>query len=84
MAAEHWGPHGDCMLPVSVCVSELCSVLVHSSCSEGVYYCGLLITAMNALDKLKAEQQVDIYNPVLTAKLRRPEFIPTVVSCLSP
>ena len=42
--------------------------------------CGLYICAHNAIEKLKAEQEVDIYFPTVLAKLRRPQFIPTIVS----
>ena len=37
---------------------------------------------MNALSKLKEEQLVDLYNAVLSARLRRPQFISSLVSFL--
>ena len=42
--------------------------------------CGLYICAHNAIEKLKAEQEVDIFYSTILGKLRRPQFIPTIVS----
>ena len=47
---------------------------------DGSMKCGLYICAHNAIEKLKAEQAVDIYYPTILGKLRRPQFIPTIVS----
>jgi len=48
------------------------------TCLNGTTRCGLMICAYNALDKLKLEQQVDVYSPVLKARLRRPQFIANI------
>ncbi|XP_067932513.1 receptor-type tyrosine-protein phosphatase alpha-like [Watersipora subatra] len=44
----------------------------------GTTRCGLFVTACNALDKLKTEQEVDLYNTVLMARCRRRQFISTI------
>ncbi|XP_067932574.1 receptor-type tyrosine-protein phosphatase alpha-like [Watersipora subatra] len=44
----------------------------------GTTRCGLFVTACNALDKLKTEQDVDLYNTVLMARCRRRQFISTI------
>ena len=48
-------------------------------CRDGSTRCGLYITAHNAIEKLNAEQIVDVYYPVVVAKLRRPQFILNMV-----
>ena len=48
-------------------------------CRDGSTRCGLYICAHNAIEKLNAEQIVDVYYPVVVAKLRRPQFIPNMV-----
>ena len=50
---------------------------------NGTTRCGLMICVYNALDKLKLEQQIDVYCPVLKARLRRPPFIANIVSSLA-
>ncbi|XP_067942846.1 receptor-type tyrosine-protein phosphatase epsilon-like [Watersipora subatra] len=42
---------------------------------NGATRCGTFITSYNAIEKLKAEQEADVYNPVVMAKHRRPQFI---------
>ncbi|XP_067942848.1 receptor-type tyrosine-protein phosphatase alpha-like [Watersipora subatra] len=44
-------------------------------CNNGATRCGTFITSYNAIEKLKAEQEADVYNPVVMAKHRRPQFI---------
>ncbi|XP_067932743.1 receptor-type tyrosine-protein phosphatase delta-like [Watersipora subatra] len=44
----------------------------------GTTRCGLIVTAYNALAKLKTEQEVDLYNTVLMARCRRRQFISTI------
>ncbi|XP_067932647.1 receptor-type tyrosine-protein phosphatase alpha-like [Watersipora subatra] len=44
----------------------------------GTTRCGLIVTAYNALAKLKTEQEVDLYNTVLMARCRRKQFISTI------
>ena len=41
---------------------------------------GTFIAAYNALEKLKAEQEVDLYNAVLTLRYRQHEVVSTLVS----
>lgn len=38
------------------------------------------MSAYNAVEKMKAEQEVDVYNSALMARYRRPHFIRTLVS----
>ena len=47
---------------------------------DGSTRCGLFICAQAAMEKVKAEQQVDLYYPMMMAKLRRPQFVPAIVS----
>ncbi|XP_067942835.1 receptor-type tyrosine-protein phosphatase epsilon-like [Watersipora subatra] len=46
------------------------------TCNNGATRCGTFIISYNAIEKLKAEQEADVYNPVVMAKHRRPQFIP--------
>ncbi|XP_067942992.1 receptor-type tyrosine-protein phosphatase T-like [Watersipora subatra] len=48
------------------------------TCLDGSTKCGIFICAYNAIEKLKTEQMVDIYYSTIMAKLRRPQFIPTM------
>ena len=47
--------------------------------SDGGKKCGLMICAYNAVEKMKAEQEVDVYNSALMARYRRPQFISSLV-----
>ncbi|XP_067942963.1 receptor-type tyrosine-protein phosphatase epsilon-like [Watersipora subatra] len=48
------------------------------TCLDGSTKCGIFICAYNAIEKLKTEQMVDVYYSTIMAKLRRPQFIPTM------
>lgn len=51
--------------------------------SNGSSRCGLYICCDNAIEKMKAEQEADVFNAVLMAKHRRPQFIPSLVCFLN-
>ncbi|XP_067942989.1 receptor-type tyrosine-protein phosphatase epsilon-like [Watersipora subatra] len=48
------------------------------TCLDGSTKCGIFICAYNVIEKLKTEQMVDVYYSTIMAKLRRPQFIPTM------
>ena len=45
--------------------------------------CGTFLCAYNAVERLKADQETDIYTAVLQAKYRRPEFVPDLVRLIT-
>ncbi|KAF6028135.1 hypothetical protein EB796_013568 [Bugula neritina] len=50
---------------------------------NGSNRCGLFVSAYNAVEKLKTEQEVDLYNTVLMLRHIRPEFVSDLVSSAS-
>jgi len=47
--------------------------------SNGGGKCGSFICAHNAVEKMKTEQEVDLYSTVVVARLRRPQFVGNLV-----
>jgi len=47
---------------------------------DGSKRCGIFISASNSIEKLKNEQEIDVYSPTMMAKTRRPQFVSTIVS----
>ncbi|XP_067941765.1 receptor-type tyrosine-protein phosphatase epsilon-like [Watersipora subatra] len=62
-------------LAVEKLQQQTCSRKVTVTCLDASTRCGLYICAHNAIEKLKVEQDVDIYYPTVMAKLRRPQFV---------
>lgn len=56
---------------------------VFLTCRDGAGKCGPLICAHNAIEKLKAEQEVDLYSTVVMARLRRPQLVDKLVRLMN-
>lgn len=52
-------------------------------CRNGTTKCGIFVAAYNMLMKFKHNEEVDLDEVVLEARLRRPQFISTMVSTCS-
>jgi len=50
-------------------------------CRDGVTRSGLLCSLSYLLERLKAEQDVDVFHSVKHARVNRPQLVPTFVSC---
>jgi len=47
---------------------------------DGAERSGVIVCAFNALEKLKVDQEINVYAPVLLARSRRQQFINNPVS----